>query len=245
MCIALAIGAAAVVGAGVSAYSANKAAGAQEDAANKAQQTQAQQLAATQASQAPFHDAGVAATNQLGGYYGLPGYASVDPSKQIASLPGYQFQLSQGTQAIDRSAASQGLLNSGATGKALAQYGQGLAQNYSQQYTSGLQDLANRGEGAAQSVAQAGTYAANATQQAQLYSGNAAAQGDINVSNAIQSGLGGVVGAYGYAHPNPGIQAPQTFQSSSLTAPTAGLPGGYNMNGASSPWNYQSLTGKT
>jgi hypothetical protein len=197
MCIALAIGAAAVVGAGVSVYSANKAAGAQKDAANQAAQTQNNMYGQTRADQSEFRGAGVAATNELGGYYGLPGYAPVDPSKQIQSLPGYQFQLGQGVQAIDRSAASHGLLNSGATGKALAQYGQGLAQSYSGQYTQGLQDIANRGEGATQSTAAAGAGAANQISSAQIYAGNAAAQGDINTSNAISSGLGQAVGTYG------------------------------------------------
>lgn len=242
-------GIATAVGVGVAAtaagvYSANKAAGAQRDAANSAAQTQRDQFAATQAAQQPFHDAGVAATNQLGGIYGLPGYAPVDLSKTISSLPGYQFQLGQGTQAIDRSAASQGLLNSGATGKALAQYGQGLAQNYLSSYTGGLESIANRGEGATQSTAAAGAGAANQISSAQIYGGNAAAQGDINTFNAISSGLGQGVGIYGYTHPAP-TAAPPSFQSSSFTTPSTGLPGGYNMNGAGSPWNYQALTGNT
>jgi len=242
--IATAIGVGvASVGAGI--YSANKAAGAQRDAANRAAQTQQNMYDQTNANQAPFRDAGVAANNQLGGIYGLPGYAPVDLASKISSLPGYQFQLNQGTQAIDRSAASHGLLNSGATGKALAQYGQGLAQSYMGQYTGGLQDIANRGEGATQSTAAAGAGAANQIQQAQIYGGNAAAQGDINTFNAISSGLGQGVGLYGYAKGGGFNGSTPAFQSSSLTTPSAGLPGGYNMNGASSPWNYQSLTGIT
>jgi len=242
-------GIATAIGVGVAAtaagvYSANKSAGAQRDAANTAAATQRDQFAATQTAQQPFHDAGIAANNQLGGIYGLPGYAPVDVSKTISSLPGYQFQLSQGTQAIDRSAASQGLLNSGATGKALAQYGQGLAQNYLTSYTGGLESIANRGEGATQSTAAAGAGAANQISSAQIYGGNAAAQGDINTFNAISSGLGQGVGIYGYARGGAPSVAPASFQGASA-APSAGLPGGYNMNGAGSPWNYQALTGNT
>ena len=192
-------------------------------------------------------DAGVAANNQLGGIYGLPGYAPVDVGNTISSLPGYQFQLSQGTQAIDRSAASQGLLNSGATGKALAQYGQGLAQNYLSAYTGGLESIANRGEGATQSTAAAGAGAANQISSAQIYGGNAAAQGDINTFNAISSGLGQGVGMYGYMQglkqpQNPGIPP---SNGPDFSSPTVGLPGGYNMNSAGSPWSYQALTGST
>lgn len=40
---------------------------------------------------------------------------------------GYKFQLGQGTSAIDQNAASKGLVNSGATAKALTAYGQNLA----------------------------------------------------------------------------------------------------------------------
>ncbi len=41
--------------------------------------------------------------------------------------PGYQFMLDQGTQALERSAASRGLLGSGGTLKSLTRYAQGLA----------------------------------------------------------------------------------------------------------------------
>lgn len=45
----------------------------------------------------------------------------------ITQNPGYQFGLSQGVNAIEGSRASKGLLNSGATGKALTRYGQDYA----------------------------------------------------------------------------------------------------------------------
>lgn len=246
MCVVAAVAAVGLATTAAGAIESSNAARSQENAANRAAQAQRDQFGQTQAAQQPFHDAGVAATNQLGGIYGLPGYAPVDVSKTISSLPGYQFQLSQGTQAIDRSAASQGLLNSGATGKALAQYGQGLAQNYLSSYTGGLEDIANRGEGATQSTAAAGAGAANQISSAQIYGGNAAAQGDINTFNAISSGLGQGVGMYGYAKGMGGMginQATPSFQGSAMAAPTTGLPGGYNMNAPGSPWSYQALVG--
>ncbi len=241
--IAAAIGVGvASVGAGI--YSANKAAGAQKDAANRAAQTQQGMYDQTSAAQAPFREAGIDATNQLGGIYGLPGSTPVDLQSKVQNLPGYQFQLNQGVQAIDRSAASRGLLNSGATGKALAQYGQGLAQSYSGQYISGLQDIANRGEGATQSTAAAGAVAANQISQSQIYSGQAQAQGDINTFNAISSGLGQGVGIYGYAQRGGFAGGNSGFQQPAYNS-QPGLPGGYNPNSAGSPWSYQSLTGLT
>jgi len=231
----------ATLGAGI--YSANKAASAQENAANAAQQTQQSMFDQTNANQAPFRQAGVAATQQLGGIYGLPGYAKVDPSKTIQNLPGYQFQLGQGIQAVDRSAAAQGLLNSGATGKALTQYGQGLAGNYFSSYVGGLQSLAGLGEGATQATSQAGQSAANQISSAQIYSGNAQAQGDINSYNAIASGIDQGVGIYGKF--NPPTQ-PQLGLGTGQYG--AGLPGGYssvfgNPNAPGSPFSYQALVG--
>ena len=241
MCIALAIGAGLAVAGTVASSQASRS---QENAANRAAQTQRDMYAQTNTNQAPFRQAGLDATQALGGFYGLPGYAKVDPSQQIQNLPGYQFQLNQGVQAIDRSAASRGLLNSGATGKALAQYGQGLAQSYAGQYTQGLQDIANRGEGATQSTAAAGAGAANQISADQNYAGQAAAQGDIGTFNAISSGLGQGVGIYGYNHPSLGgnLGGGGGYQQPNFTP---GLPGGYNMNSPSSPWNYNSVVGLT
>jgi hypothetical protein len=124
-----------------------------------------------------------------------------DFQKILAGQPGYQFQLDQGNQMVQRNLAAKGLLNSGAAGKALTQYGQGVAQNYAQQYTGGLQSLAGLGQSATQNVVASGTHAADNISSAQIYSGNAQAQGAINSANsyasAIQS-LGGLAGqAYG------------------------------------------------
>lgn len=52
-----------------------------------------------------------------------------DPSS-VTKLPGYQFQLDQGVQAIERSGAAKGFLGSGNEATALTQFGQGLASNF-------------------------------------------------------------------------------------------------------------------
>ena len=60
-------------------------------------------------------------------------------AEEAAATPGYQFQLQQGLQALERSAAARGGLLSGGTGKALERYGQGLASsNYQQTYNNML-----------------------------------------------------------------------------------------------------------
>lgn len=63
---------------------------------------------------------------------------------QAAATPGYQFQLNQGLQALQNSAAAKGGLLSGNTAQALEQYGQGLAStNYQQTYNNALGSYQN------------------------------------------------------------------------------------------------------
>lgn len=222
-------------------YESQAAAGAQKDAAQAAANTQQNMFNQTNANQAPFRQTGIAAENALSSFYGLPGYPASNAAQTIQNLPGYQFQLSQGVQAIDRSQASHGLLNSGATGKALTQYGQGLAQNYAGAYTSGLQNLANLGEGATQATSQAGANAANQISSDQIYAGQAQASGDINTYNALSSSLSQGIGLYGLAtrgQQTPPIQLPQSQQTPAAT--------GYGFGGnqpipGNSIWSYPNI----
>lgn len=64
-----------------------------------------------------------------------------DPSKiDITQDPSYQFRLNQGINALDKSAASRGMLLSGAQQKAINNYAQDTAsQEYSNAYQRGLQ----------------------------------------------------------------------------------------------------------
>lgn len=70
-----------------------------------------------------------------------------DPSS-VSSLPGYQFDLSQGTKAVDNSALSRGNLFSGATGKALQGYGTNLADKTYGDQLSRLLGISQQGLGA-------------------------------------------------------------------------------------------------
>lgn len=85
---------------------------------------------------APYTDIYTAGTRGAGAYgdatgaNGPEGYARA--TTNFRTDPGYQFELGQGLQAIDRGAASRGLLSSGNTAMAEQQYGTGLAdQSYS------------------------------------------------------------------------------------------------------------------
>lgn len=286
MCVAAAIAGAAVVGAVGSNMAADKAAGAQESAANSANATQLQMYNQTRSDQAPWRGVGAEALNSLAGYYGLQPYSAqqADPQMQyggaglptgfsgmlgdiypnypnsqttapqqaatpqaapsgqdinklVQNLPGYQFNFQQGQQAVDRNLAARGLLQSGAAGKALTEYGQGYASNAVQEYLNGLRSLSGVGQVSTQATGAAGANAANQIGSNDIYSGNAQASGYANSANAINSGLQGIVGAYGmYRNAAPAMPSFASDSSSS-----GGF--GYNLNSASSPWSFSNLAG--
>lgn len=222
--VAAAIIGGAVVGAVGSNMAAGKSAGAQESAANTASATQLDMYNQSREDQTPWRQAGGSAIGALSSYYGLPGANGQTPdaattaandNKLIQSMPGYQFNLQQGNQAVQRDLAAKGLLGSGAAAKALTQYGQGAATSATGQYLNGLQSLAGIGQ---TSVSQTGALGANAANQIgsnQIYAGNAQATGYANQSNAINSGLSGLTGAYSYSQ-----QGGNNPQYNSYSAPS-------------------------
>lgn len=110
---------------------AEEALEAQEDAANKnlalqreLAREQARQFDLMRSDYAPFREAGVSQLPML------QRMAQNDPNfslDQFQASPGYNFQLEQGLNALQNSAAAGGSLESGRTLKALQEYGQGLA----------------------------------------------------------------------------------------------------------------------
>lgn len=100
--------------------------------------------------QRPFYDTGTAALSEIAAAMGLRGpEEAADALSRFRAAPGYQFQLSEGVNALDRSAASQGGLYSGAQGQALTEYGQGLADQTFNARLSQLAGLAGIGQNAA------------------------------------------------------------------------------------------------
>lgn len=137
---------------------AQNAANTQSIAAQQAQQLELQnQQAAQQAQQTslgnvtaaeqPYQQLGATSANNLANL--LQKGFSAPTLAQAEQTPGYQFNLQQGTQAINENAAATGNLLSGNTGTALEKYGQGLAtttyqqayQNALNQYTANYQSL--------------------------------------------------------------------------------------------------------
>ena len=158
----VAIGGAAIIGAGASLYGAGQQANAAKSAADtQAQSAQASIDAQNQALDKqialnqPWQDAGLKA---LDNYSNNPAFSF--SAKDFTSSPAYQWNVQQGVNALDASAASRGKLLSGAQDKAITNYGQQQGLNdYQQQYNNALQNyntnqntqlnVANLGRGAA------------------------------------------------------------------------------------------------
>ena len=174
---------------------AKSASQAQLQAANNATNTQLGIFNQTQANLQPYNTAGQSALSQLAKLFGLGPGGSGQPNAGAATsaltqFPGYQFGLQQGNLAQQQSAASSGLLLSGAQLQASQQFGQNYAmQNAWNPYISQLNQISQLGESAG---AQQGAIGANTganVAQTQLAGGQAAASGIVGSSNAITGGI--------------------------------------------------------
>jgi hypothetical protein len=199
------------IGAATSMSAAGTQASAETNATNSANALQEQEYNQTRDDQAPYRVAGYGALNTItqDQANGTGFAAPWDPSN-LASTPGYQFTLDQGNQAIQRSAAAQGGLLSGAAGKAMDQYSTGLAsQTYNQQYQNylagsnqsfnQLASVAGLGQNSLSTTAAAGQNTANQVGQntiaGQTGAANATASGMVGASNSLSS-AGGSLGNY-------------------------------------------------
>lgn len=215
--IVAAIGTAAVVGAGAAIYSANKQAGAVKDASNASISQQGAQYAQTRADQAPWRTTGASALNKIAQLYGLDttdengnvvkGSGKADFSS-FATSPEFQFNLGQGQDAINRSAAARGGLLSGAAVKAGQTYASGLASNQFDSYVNHLTQASGGGQAATNSTQIAGTNMANANSTALMSAGNARASAYGDMGQTIGNTANGLAGNYMlYKYLNPGTAA--------------------------------------
>lgn len=206
----------ALVGTAGSLLASNQSANAAKSAANAQAQSAADSIAAQERMfnkqvelQEPWRQAGITALNKL-----TPLSTSYTPftADTMYNDPGYQFRLSEGMKALDRSAAARGGLMSGGALKAAQRYGQDYASNeYTNAFNryqaeraaqlSPLQSLAGVGQtSAAQLSGAAGqlgsnlasTYAGLGQSQAQgiLGAGQARASSYLGVPNTLSSSLG-------------------------------------------------------
>ena len=182
----------AAIAAGTSAYSASQQAGT----AHSALQLQQMEWEQNQANQAPWLQAG---TTALGELMNLAPFQA-PTATQAEATPGYQFQLQQGQQAVERSAAAKGGLLSGGTAKALDLYSQGVAStNYQNTYNNALNQyltqynklagISGAGQQAAYQLGQQGGQYAQTAGQTQQNIGAITASGYVGAANALNSGI--------------------------------------------------------
>lgn len=196
---------------------ANKSAklinGAAQDAANNTMDA----FNASQSAIAPYTSTGTAANARLSDLMGLSGnagaagYGSLSQPFTLAQFqadPGYQFNLEQGQQALDRTAAAKGGVMSGAAQKAAARYSQDYASNefnnaYNR-YNTNQNNLYNRLSGLSTTGLSAqenlNSLRAGATNTANDYRTSGAqslANAKIQQANNWQSGIGGFANGVG------------------------------------------------
>jgi hypothetical protein len=126
-----------------------QAQGQLQNSENQALGFQQNILGQNQSNYAPYLSAGANATGNLNEMLGTPGQGLLTPwtntftaptAAQAEQTPGYQFQLQQGENAIQNSAAARGGLLSGQTLADMNSFGQGLAStNYQNTFNNALQ----------------------------------------------------------------------------------------------------------
>lgn len=142
----------------------------------------------------PYNQAGNNALGQLSS-------GNLVNASTLTSDPGYQFRLSEGLNAINSNAAAKGGLNSGATLKALTQYGQNFASNeynnaYNREYNR-LSQLAGYGFNSASGLANASGQLGSNLSNNYMGLGNAAAASNMAVANNQNQLISSGIGAYG------------------------------------------------
>lgn len=170
----------AILGSAVlGAYGANRAASTQADAARGAQDVQRDIFNRQVELQEPWRQAGI---NALGKLQSGDVMGYMDPS--------YQFRLSEGLKAMQRTAAARGGLLSGGALKEAQRYGQGLASTEYGNAFNRLASLAGVGQAATNQLGSAAsTYGSNVG-NLMTDAANARASGYAGVGNAFNTGLG-------------------------------------------------------
>jgi hypothetical protein len=229
-----AIGGAILAGAAISGAASSGAAGTEAGAANTANAYQYNEFEQEQANEQPWLQSGEANLATLNA--DMPSLTANFTDADFQQSPGYQFQLQQGEQAMQRSAAAKGLLNSVGTQQNLNNYAQGTAnqdyqqalQNYMSQNQNRynmLSGMAGMGQTAVAGINQAGQTATNAMSANTIGAANASAAGQVGVANSITSGIGQGINAYQSNNLLAQLQQNQNgFQQNGYGAPTYSQP---------------------
>lgn len=136
---------------------------------------------------------------------------------QLTNTPGYQFALNQGQQALDRSQAARGMLNSGNAMVEAQQFGQGLASQQLANERAALANIAGLGQpalglstqGYLNQIGQSNTLAGTqiATQNANYMAQGQSRQGAFNTLGAANLQYAGLQTQASIANQQANLQA--------------------------------------
>ena len=145
----------------------------------------------------PYMQGGEKGFNTLADLYGLNGQEAQGNARgMFMTSPGYDFRFDQGVRAIDNAASARGMRNSGATLKALTNYGQGVASDEYNKWVSGLQSLGGAGLASTGKAVDATTGAANNIAGLLKATGENKANQGIAQGNLLGSLLGKAFSAF-------------------------------------------------
>lgn len=182
-------------GAANSLYANSKAQKELEDAGKNAQSQLAPYTASGAANNARLSDLLGTSGNSGAAGYGTLG-ADYTPG-DLTKDPGYQFQLDQGNQALDRKQSASGNYFSGGALKAAEEYGTGLADNTYNNAFSRYQQQQQQQYGMLAGQAGAGQGAATASGNISEGIGNAQAAAEIGSANIVNQSLSSLLNGNG------------------------------------------------
>ena len=189
---------AGVLGAAGAIGASSLASDAQSDAAAQAQRLEEQKFQQTRTDLAPYRDAG---SNALGYYQDFLGANGAEAAQraraQFQTSPGYEFEVGQGTKAIEGSAAARGGVLAGGALKALQGYGQNMANRESGSYLDRFLGLANMGQNSAVQTGSFGSQSAGRQGQYLLDSGAARAGGYLAAGEGVNGAINNSLKFYG------------------------------------------------
>jgi len=144
----------------------------------------------------PYAEAGTSSLSQIMALMGLSGPEAQAAAREgFKTDPGYQFRLSEGVNALDRSATARGGLYSGAAMKALSDYGQNTASAEYDNYFGRLSDLATSGQNAATNISSTLSSFAKDRANALLGTGQNKAQFRLSSQTPINAANSAAAGA--------------------------------------------------
>lgn len=199
MPLAIAVGASAVLGAGVAVSASNKAAktARQTAAANNALQQDIYNQ--NKATLSPYVTTGQTVTKSIEGLLGIGGDKAAANAAFDAyqGSTGYQARLAEGQKQVTAALGGRGLLDSGAAQKALLRYGQTFASGEFGNYLGALQNQQGVGLNAASAQTGVAQNYANASNANNNMAAEVQANAVLSKAGAINGVLGSALSAYG------------------------------------------------